>query len=390
MISPNRCFVFNNYSYIITSTLLAHPDYGRLLLASRREPIGRGKQSRAKLVVLKPVSTALEDAALHRALEEIELARRLNHPNIVGILGYAVDEDRRQPFVVMNYTRGRSLLTLIVTASTIGRMLTPAFAAYVASEVADALDQAHRARDDGGRHLNIVHRAVSPMNIQVGHQGEVRLLNFGSAFSHLLERLQTRPGVLRGDPAYIAPEILRAYLHPERGQRDCVTPRCLDGRADLFSLGLVLLEMLILCYPLDTHENLWRGVQKEFPARVQSERPTPIPLEVLANRLLRFGPKEAEFLTRDVEKPLQAILAKTLRSRPEDRYSTAGEMRDALRAYLGGLPYAYGRKQAEEELTSIFETASRAESPPVYPGVERGALPAPPDTPKDRATETVH
>lgn len=383
-------FEFNNYVYEVHETLAAFPDYDRLLLATRRVHVGKRLAEQTQLVVLKPLTIPDQTEALERALEEIRLARQLNHPALGKLHGYAVDNESRQAYVVMEHHHGRSLLALMTTAVLAGRELSPAFAAHVAAEIADALEHAHRARGEDGEPLTIVHRAVGPMSIHIGRLGKVKLLNFGSAYSGLLDRLQTRRELLRGDPAYIAPEIYRAFMHPEARQRDVLTPRQLDGRADIFSLGLVLLEMLTASYPLDSHEELWRGVKERFPPNVQSEHSTLIPLHELANRALHFGPKEVERLSENVEAPLQRILARALRSRPEDRYATAGQMRDDLYAYLRGLPYLYGAKQVVEEVQAILRHVSRVEHPAAYPGVERGSIPAALDLPDERITEKIH
>ncbi|HEX5749839.1 MAG TPA: serine/threonine-protein kinase [Archangium sp.] len=330
---------------------------------------------------LKPVVLEEGSEGLERVLEEVRLARFLRHPNIAAVYGYAVQG--KLPHIVMEHLRGCYLLTAMDAAVAVGRRLSPAFAAYVAAEVADALDSAHRCEGDDRKPLHIVHRAVGPMRIRLGRNGSVQLTNFGAAYSELLGRIRSPDGLLRGDPAYIAPEILQGFLRPEPGQRDLLTPRNLDGRADIFSLGLVLLEMLVASYPFDPPDTLWRDVQRRFPSEVRSEVPTFLELETLADRVLHFGPEEVQRMAEEVPPPLGRIVTQALRPDPSERYASADTLRDELRAYLRGLPQPFGANEAEEELAELLKEASDLGKLAVHTGVETGVLPVPPDMSSD-------
>lgn len=370
-------FESGGFRYSILRHLVTHPQYDTLLLASRQHAEG----GPVKLVELKPVVLEEGHEGLERVLEEVRLARFLRHSNIAAVYGYAVQNEL--PYIVMEHLRGCYLLTAMDAAVAVGRRLSPAFAAYVSAEVADALDYAHRAMDEAGRPLHMVHRAVGPMRIRLGRNGRVQLTNFGAAYSELLGRIRSPDGLLRGDPAYIAPEILLGFLRPEPGQRDVLTPRNLDGRADIFSVGLVLMEMVLASYPLDPLDSLWRDVKRRFPAEVRSEVPTFIKLETLADRVLHFGPEEVQRVAEEVPTPLRQIVSKALRPDPDERYQTAGELRDELRAYLRALSQPYGAKDAEEELAEILKEASDLDKLAAHAGVERGVLPVPPDIDTD-------
>ncbi|WP_309896239.1 serine/threonine-protein kinase [Archangium sp.] len=366
-------FESGGYRYSIHRPLVTHPHYDTLLLASREYAEG----GPVKLVELKPVVLEEGHEGLERVLEEVRLARLLHHPNIAGVYGYAVHDEL--PYIVMEHLRGCYLLTAMDAAVAVGRRLSPAFAAYVAAEVADALDHAHRCEGEDREPLHLVHRAVGPMRIRLGRNGRVQLTNFGAAYSELLGRIRSPDGLLRGDPAYIAPEILRGFLRPEPGQRDILTPRSLDGRADLFSLGLVLLEMLVASYPLDAPDTLWRDVKRRFPAEVRVEVPTFLELETLADRVLHFGPEEVQQVAEDLPAPLRRIVARALRPHPDERHPSADVLRDELRAWLQGLPRPYGAKEAEQELARLLQEASDLGGLAAHAGVERGVLPLPPD-----------
>ena len=370
-------FESGGYRYSIHRPLVTHPHYDTLLLASREHAEG----GPVRLVELKPVVLEEGHEGLERVLEEVRLARLLHHPNIAAVYGYAVHDER--PHIVMEHLRGCYLLTALDAAMAVGRRLSPAFAAYVAAEVADALDHAHRCEGEDREPLHLVHRAVGPMRIRLGRNGRVQLTNFGAAYSELLGRIRSPDGLLRGDPAYIAPEILRGFLLPEPGQRDLLTPRSLDGRADLFSLGLVLLEMLVASYPLDAPDALWRDVKRRFPAEVRAEVPTFLKLETLADRVLHFGPEEVQRVAEEVPVPLRRMVAKALRPHPDERYPSADVLRDELRAWLLGLARPYGAKEAEEELAELLKQASDLRGLAAHAGVERGVLPVPPDMDSD-------
>jgi serine/threonine-protein kinase len=368
-------FESGDYSYSIQRPLVSHPDYDTLLLSSRK----LAKGGPFKLVVLKPILLEHGREARARALEEVRLSKYLRHRNIAPVLGTAVHNE--VAYVVMDLASGRFLLSLMDAAVSVNQRLSHDLAAYVAAEVAEALDFAHRAVDEEGRPLHLVHRAVGPLRIRVGYDGRVQLTNFGAAYSELLGRIHTPPGLLRGDPAYIAPEILLGYCKPEPGQRDLITPKRLDGRADVFSLGLVLLEMLLARYPLDPPDTVWLDVEKRFPPEVRGERSSLLPLATLANRVLHFGPEEVQRATEELPEPLRRILSRALRPSPDERHQTAGELRDELRAFLNrpGRQRPYGAKEAKAEATALFDQASDLEKLGAYPIVEKGILPLPDD-----------
>ncbi|HSP81627.1 MAG TPA: serine/threonine-protein kinase, partial [Myxococcaceae bacterium] len=194
---------------------------GELVLARRR--YARGP---AGSVLIKRLSRPESDKQLLRLKEEAQLAYRLSHPGIARVFHLLLHEGL--PYLVMEYVEGRSLDTMLSLAAMRQRPLSEAFACYVVSEVADALHHAHTLTDEHGEPLGIVHRDVNPENIRVGVSGEVKLVDFGVAYSLLPGREATTASVLRGDIAYASPERMRLEK--------------VDARSDLFSLGLVLLE----------------------------------------------------------------------------------------------------------------------------------------------------
>ena len=363
---PRLIFTWEGFRYEVFSTQVAYRDYDTLLLAWRQS-ISGGPRTQ---VILKPLQMPSGHERSERAWEEVQLATYLQHAGIAKVYGFAFHGD--DTYVVMENMRGCYLLTAMDFALLVGRTLSPALAAYVSAEVADALDYAHRRSDSEGHPLHIIHRAVGPMRIRLGFDGRVKLANFGAAYSELRDRLKTPPGLLRGDPAYCAPEILRAVMECTGSRADPLIAGAIDGRADVFSLGLVLLEMLLAEYPLDPTEAPVQSAPSGFAAHVRAERTTQLSLDVLAYRLLRFDTAEAERLLEMAPAPLRSIVRRALQPEPADRCSSA-EMRDELRAYLGSLKRPFGDVEMAAELKAIFEAAARVKRLTANP-IERTAL----------------
>ena len=321
------------------------------------------------LVILKRVEMPPEDERRQRAVEEVQLATRLRHPGIAQV--YELAEHQGEPYVVMEHSPGLFLATAMETALLLGRRLAPAHAVYIAAEVADALHYAWNSQDEEGRPLHVVHRAVSPMSIRLESSGRVKLTDFGVAYSRMVGRLDTPSKVLRAELDYAAPEVVR---HQEP-----------DGRADLYSLGMVLLEMLSGQYPLDSPDERLPFPESpeavRYNARVRAERPTWTSLGELADRILSFGPEDVERVAWKVPEPLKRILHKTLCGNPDERYQSGGEMRDELCAWLSGQGKRFGRSRAAAELRALDRDKPAPQETGAFP-IEKGVL----LTPEEEAT----
>ena len=216
-----------------------------------------------------------------RFLREARSAGRLNHPNIVTI--FDVGEDRGVAYIAMELLEGRSLQQIMRN-----QPRTPfAIAADIAAQVADALDHAQQYR--------IVHRDIKPANIMVGPTGRCKITDFGIAYVPTSSMTQT--GTALGSPKYMSPEHISGVG--------------LDGRADMFSLGVVLYEMLTGRNPF-----------------VRESDTTPLPvmhrISVEAHPPLR---KVDPAIPAGIERIVNRALAK----KPQDRYPRAAEMADELR-----------------------------------------------------------
>jgi serine/threonine protein kinase len=167
-------------------------------------------------------------ALLERFAAEARTNARLEHPNLVQVVDFGIEPE---PYLVMEFVEGVTLSSLLQRLLDMGQRPELSAALFIAAEAAQGLDYAHRKKGDNGAPLGIVHRDVSPQNVLLSNEGAVKVSDFGlvKAADNVL---QTGSGVPIGKIAYMAPE------QAEHGQ--------VDARADVFSLGVVLWEMLTL------------------------------------------------------------------------------------------------------------------------------------------------
>ncbi|HVV86794.1 MAG TPA: serine/threonine-protein kinase, partial [Kofleriaceae bacterium] len=201
---------------------LARGGMAEVFLARQRGPEGFERR-----VAVKRILPHLADAAdfVRMFLDEARLAARLSHPNIVHI--YELGNVAGDYFIAMEYVDGIHAGQLIKHAE--HEPVPPELVARIGADAAGALAYAHRLTDADGRLLQLVHRDVSPQNIMVSTDGIVKLVDFGIAKA-VSKAEETRPGVVKGKYAYMSPEQ--------------TTGKPLDGRSDVFSLGVVLWEIL--------------------------------------------------------------------------------------------------------------------------------------------------
>ena len=254
-----------------------------------------------KLVVIKELKPDLAEEADYRSmfLEEARLAARLNHPNIVQTFE-VVDEDRL-PFIVMEYLEGQSLHALRGKAGALGDAMVAREARIVADMLA-GLHAAHELTDFDGQPLRVVHRDVSPHNVFLTYDGEVKLVDFGIAKA-VDSSARTNTGAIKGKLAYMPPE--QAF------------GMGVDRRADVFAAGVVLWEAA-------TGSRIWKGLTEAA---------------VLARLAQGDDPRVGD-VAPTAPAELARIVARALAVRPEDRYPTAAEFQSDIERYLGTLPHA--------------------------------------------------
>lgn len=259
-----------------------------------REPTAEGHP---RHVVLKRILPEREDDAefIQMFREEASLARNLYHPNVCHV--YETGELDGRTFMTLEWVYGLSLRTLLRRAGRNGGVPVR-LACHFAARVAAALDYVHRATGVDGRQLAIVHRDVSPHNVMVGWDGRVKLLDFGIAKT---SRAEEKPeGVLKGKHAYLAPEQARG--------------KAVDPRTDIFSLGIVLHELLV-GRPLYHRDGLLPtldAILNEPPPSTRGSRP-------------------------EVPPRVDAIVLRALAKEPNERFPTAGHLRAALEGALDDL-----------------------------------------------------
>ncbi len=299
---------------------LGHGGMADVFLAAR-------KAKRTELVVVKRLKADYVDDGEHRALfeDEARVAPLLRHPNIVRT--WDSGEAAGFPYMAMEYLEGQALDRLVSVVQALG----PRAAVHVASEVLDGLHYVHELCAADGRPLEIVHRDVSPHNVFLTYEGRVTLVDFGIAKSKTRAR-QTATGVVRGKIGYMAPE-----------QALCDE---VDRRADVFAVGVVLWELL-------TCEKFWGDAS-----------------DVQILKRMTFG-EVPSLVERMPELPsaLHEVVARALAPKPEDRYPTAREFRDALgrvydtpfrRVELGQAVAEYAKDQRRAMRAAIDGHLARA------------------------------
>ncbi|MET0402220.1 MAG: protein kinase [Cystobacter sp.] len=351
---------------------LGQGHHGELLLTRQRYADGPGGYT-----VLKRLNRVVRQEDYQRLVEEARLGGLLRHPNILSVqmLGGSAAE----PLLFVEYTEGQRLGDVMRRAERAGRGFSEAFACYVTAELAEGLHYAHARADDKGRHLGIVHRDVTPQGILLGRGGEVKLVDFGGAWSRLEGRISTEGDSDLGNLSYSSPE--RANLDQ------------LDGRSDLFSLGLVLLQLLTGQHLLEAEGRYAAELRgRALRARGETGRPdasrpepgwggldelsAPRTAELL-RRIRELRVEQVEDALRPLSEELRVILRRLLAPRREDRYATGALLSRALRDHLWTRGLRYGRSELLTELTALEQPVRDAEG--------EGLDAEPPEAPADEA-----
>jgi serine/threonine-protein kinase len=299
-----------------------------------------GPRGFAKRVALKRIlpQLAMDQRLVRMFCAEARVHAALTHPNLVSVLDFG--EASGELFLVMEYVDGVPLSEVLRAISARKRAIELGPALHVAREVAAGLAYAHQYRDDDDAPLGVVHRDVAPNNILLGRAGEVKLTDFGIVHSAWSD-VRTAPGELRGKIGYISPEQALG--------------RAVEARSDLFSLGIVLAEML-LGAPL-------------IPGQGE--------LEVLRNLQSRSWESLAPLASKvplPVIRLLQRMLAKSPRNRPASAALVAEEL-DKLATQYGVRTSAHGLSLWLADLgivrieSNVRVTPSRDESPYAAPAL---------------------
>ncbi len=309
--------------------VLATGGMGEVFLARQEGPAGF-----SKTVVVKRIlrHLASDQGFVDMFLMEARLAALIAHPNAVQIFELGKQDDNY--FIAMEYVHGRSLRGIKQRLLERNEVFSPILAARVCGQALQALHYAHNLKDEHGRRLNIVHRDVSPDNVLVSFGGAVKLVDFGIAKAQIGSH-QTRTGTLKGKYAYMAPEQLNGLQ--------------IDHRADLYSCGVLLYELLT------------------------GGRPYSAPTEpALINAILTSDPEEARLKNPALPAAMNDLIMKALAKDPAKRFASADEMAFALEKFIQDSGETLTHAQIGTFLKELFgrevANADPATQPPMSGG----------------------
>jgi serine/threonine-protein kinase len=255
--------------------------------------LARNEDDVCQMVVLKTLreSRARDGAALARLMDEARLTARMNHPNVVRIHG--LQREGALPVIVMEYLAGQPLATLLSCANDL-RKFSLELRIAILTRLLRGLDYVHRLRDFDGRPLRVVHGGVSPDNVIITYDGEVKLIDFG--------RARVRVSALDN-------QLARRRLPYAPPEQFSGAP---DLRGDIFSVGVMLWELV-------ANRPLWGR----------------IPAPAIVRRLLAGDIPRLREAVPTVDAELDRICTRALAPQPDGRYRSAGDLRGDLERYLG-------------------------------------------------------
>ncbi|MBP1628087.1 MAG: serine/threonine protein kinase [Holophagaceae bacterium] len=309
----------------------------------------RGVHDFQKIVAIKRILPHLSDndEFVRMFIDEAKLAAQLTHPNIVQIF----DLGRAAGFyyIAMEYVDGKDLRSILRKVREYKSPLPESVAAFVVMRVANALDYAHRKRGMDDKELRLVHRDVSPQNVLISTEGAVKLVDFGIAKA-ATKSTQTMAGALKGKLLYMSPE-------QALGQS-------LDSRSDIYSLGLVLFELLTgeRCFQADSELGVLEKVRLGKVADVRTYNPS-------------------------VSREMIAILEKALQKNLDFRYASARAMEKDLKDLVvaqGGEPNEHEVAEfvnmllhgTRDQVELLLATRFKRSTPPEPVMVRRSDLPS--------------
>ncbi len=276
----------------------------------------KGEKGFQKILAIKRILPHLSDnkELVTMFIDEAKLAAQLSHQNIATIFDFGKIDNSY--YIAMEYVDGFDLKKILSKAKELKVKIPHKLAAYIAEQICSALDYAHHKKDYKGKDLKIVHRDVSPQNILISKEGEVKLVDFG--ISKAESKIHhTVKGALKGKLLYMSPE--QAW-----GKE-------VDSRSDVYSMGIVLCEMVsgkVLFEDSSEYDVLEKVRSGKMP--------------ILDNEIGRVPPK------------LRKIIKKSLEIDIEKRYQTAAEMAADLRKYINESKPVPTSKDLRTFLTRLY------------------------------------
>ena len=279
--------------------------FGKYLLLERVNVGGMAEVFKAKafgaagferILAIKRILPNLveDDEFVKMFIDEARIAVQLTHANIVQIFELGRHGDHY--YIAMEYLASRDLRGILDRMRANGQLMPIPQAAFITAKACEGLDYAHKRRDADGVPMNIIHRDVSPQNILIGFEGEVKVIDFGIAKA-ANRASKTQAGVLKGKFGYMSPEQVRGLP--------------IDRRSDIFAVGVLLYEML-------TGERLFIG-ESDFSTleRVRNAEVTP-----------------PTSFNKKITPQLEKIVLKALAREVEDRYQWAADLAEELQPFL--------------------------------------------------------
>lgn len=291
---------------------LGHGGMARVFLA-----VASGPSGFSKLVVLKMIRMHLaEDPdAVQMFLDEARLAGRLNHPNVVHT--HEVVEEGGRYMMVMEYLEGQSLSAVFKRARAEKLEVPQKYQLRAVLDSLQGLHYAHTVKDFDGTPLSLVHRDVSPQNIFITYDGQVKVLDFGIAKA-VTSSAETKAGVIKGKIAYMAPEQFLGET--------------VDNRADIFAVGAIL-------WHVAAGQRLWKGV----------------PDVQVIGRAIRGEVMPPSTIRSDVHPELERITMKALAIQRTDRYEDALELHEDLEAFIESVGWKSTAREVGVYVADMFD-----------------------------------
>ncbi|MDJ0765185.1 MAG: serine/threonine-protein kinase [Myxococcota bacterium] len=314
-----------------------------------------GVEGFERLIAVKRIlpSIAEDEEFITMFIDEAKIAVQLQHANIAQIFDLGKVGDAY--FIALEYVSGKDLRTIFEQLRKQGEPIPIPMAAYITMKVCEGLDYAHNKKDAAGRELNLVHRDVSPQNILVSYDGEIKIIDFGIAKA-AGKAGKTQAGILKGKFGYMSPEQVRGLP--------------LDRRSDIFSVGICLWEIV-------TGERLFVG-ESDFST-----------LEKVRN--VEIAPPST--FNERIPEELEKIILKALSREIEDRYQSAMDFHDDLQSWM----YTSGNFFARKDLGAFMHETYRAEMDEEASDIEeigefvRSTVPPPPKAvPRPGGDEASH
>jgi TonB family protein len=257
----------------------------------------KGVKGFEKIIALKKILSGYGTDAkyIEMFVDEAKIAAELSHPNIVQIHDLGKQDDYY--FIAMEYVQGKDLQIILQKLAQERTLMPEPIAIYLAINVLSALNYAHAARNSRGKKLEIVHRDISPPNILVSYEGNIKLTDFGVSKASI-KMHQTLAGALKGKLLYMSPEQAKGEEH-------------IDYRSDIYSVGIILFELL-------TGEKLFLGSSE---------------MSTLKKVQQGFIIKPSQ-IKKDIEPGLETIILKALNKEMNRRYQGAADMIKDLENYM--------------------------------------------------------